>query len=115
MAEEEPDVPNTDRFTATEVMPSKTRKPFWKDPLSIIGWGIALGSIVAYWYFFVRQHVPEAGEQVARITSVAGTVRVKPNEQEVWKDAVLQDLLHVGDVVQTEPASGAAMNVPRPV
>ena len=108
--EEEPDVPNTDRFKATEVLPRKTRKPFWKDPLSIIGWGIALGSIVAYWYFFVRQHVPKAGEQVARITSVAGKVRVKPNEQEIWSDATLQDLLHVGDVVQTEPVSAAEIS-----
>jgi hypothetical protein len=110
MAEEEPDVPDTDRFTATEVLPSKTRKPFWKDPLSIIGWGIALGSIVAYWYFFVRQHVPKPGEQVARITAVAGTVRVKPNEQEIWDDATLSDLLHVGDVVQTEPVSAAEIS-----
>ena len=108
--DEEPDVLETEQFTATEVLPRKTRKPFWKDPLSIIGWGIALGCIVAYWYFFVRQHVPEPGELVARITSVAGTVRVKPNELEVWNDAVLADLLHVGDVVQTEPVSAAEIS-----
>jgi hypothetical protein len=110
MAEEEPDVPNTDRFMATEVSPRKTRRPFYKDPLSILGWGIALASIVAYWYFFVREYVPEPGEQVARITGLAGTVRVKPNAQEIWNNATLQDLLHVGDVVQTEPASGAAIS-----
>ena len=110
MAEEEPDVLETEQFTATEVLPRKTRKPFWKDPLSIIGWGIALGSIVAYWYFFVRQHIPEPGEQVARITAVVGAVRVKPNEQEIWNDAALSDLLHVGDVVQTEPVSAAEIS-----
>jgi len=110
MAEEDPDVQETEQFSATEVLPRKTRKPFWKDPLSILGWGIALGSIVAYWYFFVRQHVPKSGEQVARITGLAGTVRLKPNEREVWNDAALQDALHVGDVVQTEPASGAAIS-----
>jgi hypothetical protein len=37
-------------------------------------------------------------------------VRVKPNDLEAWKDAVLQDLLHVGDVVQTEERSGAAIS-----
>ena len=37
-------------------------------------------------------------------------MRVKPNALEVWNDAVLQDLLHVGDVVQTEQRSGAAIS-----
>ena len=110
MGSEEPDVAETDQFMATEVLPRKTRKPFYKDPLSILGWGIALASIVAYWYYFVRQHVPEPGEQVARITALAGEVRVKPNELEAWNDAKLQDPLSVGDVVQTEPRSGAAIS-----
>ncbi len=110
MGSEEPDVAETDQFMATEVLPRKTRKPFYKDPLSILGWGIALASIVAYWFYFVRQHVPEPGEQVARITALAGEVRVKPNEREAWNDAKLQDPLHVGDVVQTEPRSGAAIS-----
>jgi hypothetical protein len=112
MAEEEPDVdgPGTDEFGATEVLPGKTRKPFYKDPLSILGWGVAVAAIVAYWYYFVRVHVPEAGELVARITAVEGRVRVKPNEVEVWNDAKLSEPLHVGDVVQTEPRSGAAIS-----
>jgi hypothetical protein len=112
MADEEPDVPtDTDRFTETEVLPPrKARKPFYKDPLSILGWGIALAAVVSYWYYFVREHVPKPGEQVARITAVEGRVRVKPNEVEIWNDARLADLLHVGDVVQTEPRSGAAIS-----
>jgi hypothetical protein len=112
MADEEPDVdgPETDEFGATEVLPRKTRKPFYKDPLSILGWGIAAAAIVAYWYYFIRVHVPEPGEQVARITSVEGRVRVKPNDVEVWNDAELAEPLHVGDVVQTEPRSGAAIS-----
>ena len=69
MASEEPAVPETEEFPATEVVPRKPRKPFYKDPLSIIGWGMALASVVAYWYFFVRQHVPKPGEQVARVTA----------------------------------------------
>jgi hypothetical protein len=110
MAEEEPDVPETDEFGATEVLPRRTRKAFYKDPLSILGWGIAVAAIVAYWYYFVKVHVPEPGEQVARITAVEGRVRVKPNEIEVWNDAKLSELLHVGDVVQTEPRSGAQIS-----
>ena len=65
---------------------------------------------MAYWYYFVKVHVPEPGEQVARITAVEGRVRVKPNEIEVWNDATLSELLHVGDVVQTEPRSGAQIS-----
>ncbi len=110
MADEAPDGPGTEAFRATEVLPSKTRKPFYKDPLSILGWGVAVAAIVAYWNYFIRVHVPEPGEQVARITAVEGRVRVKPNEVEVWNDAKLSELLHVGDVVQTEPRSGAAIS-----
>jgi len=110
MADDEPDVPETDEFGATGVLPRKTRKAFYKDPLSILGWGIAVAAIVAYWYYFVKVHVPEPGEQVARFTAVEGRVRVKPNEIEVWNDAKLSELLHVGDVVQTEPRSGAQIS-----
>lgn len=109
MASEEPAVPETGELPATAMMPRKPRPPFYKDPLSIIGWGLALAAVVAYWYFFVRRPVPKPGEQVARFSLVEGRVRVKPNALEIWKDAVLQDLLHVGDMVQTERASGAAI------
>ena len=50
----------TDVLSATEFS-RPARKPFYRDPLSIIGWGIALASIVAYWYFFVRKPVPKPG------------------------------------------------------
>ena len=59
MATEEPAVPETEEFPPTEVAPRKVRRPFYKDPLSIIGWGLALASIILYWYFFVRKHIPE--------------------------------------------------------
>jgi hypothetical protein len=106
MASEEPVAPDTEVLTATEVV-RPVRKPFYKDPLSIIGWGIALASIVAYWYFFVRKPVPKPGQQIARLTAVEGKVKVKPNEKEAWGDARLQDQLHVGDVLQTETRAGA--------
>jgi hypothetical protein len=109
MASEEPAVPETGELPASPIVSRKPRPPFYKDPLSIIGWGMALASVLAYWYFFVRRPVPKPGEQVARFTIVEGRVRVKPNAVEIWKDAVLQDLLHVGDVVQTERGAGAAI------
>ena len=76
MASEEPVAPDTEILAATEVT-RPPRKPFYKDPLSIIGWGIALASIVAYWYFFVRKPVPKPGQQIARLTGVEGKVKVK--------------------------------------
>jgi hypothetical protein len=106
MASEEPDAPDTVALPATEIA-RPPRRPFYKDPLSIAGWGIALVSIVAYWYFFVRKPVPKPGQQVARLVAVEGKVRLKPNAKEAWGDARLADRLHVGDVVQTETRSGA--------
>ncbi len=86
------------------------RKPFYKDPLSIVGWGVAMTSIVAYWYLFERKPVPGPGQQIARLTAVEGKVKVKPHAREAWEIARLSDQLHVGDVVQTEARSGAQIS-----
>jgi hypothetical protein len=109
MASDEPVDSETEILAATEVA-HPARKPFYKDPLSLIGWGIAVASIVAYWYFFVRKPVAKPGQQIARLTAVEGKVKLKPNEQEAWLDARLSDQLHVGDVVQTEPRAGAQIS-----
>jgi hypothetical protein len=100
---------STEIVAATEVARPR-RKPFYKDPLSIIGWGIAFAAVVAYLFFFVRKPVPKPGQQIARLTAVEGTVKVKPNEKEAWENARLSDQLHVGDVVQTEARAGAEIS-----
>lgn len=107
MASEEPFETDTAAFGATEVVSRPPRRPFYKDPLSIIGWGLALSSIIAYWFFFVRKPVPKPGQEVALITALAGKVRIKPNAREAWEEARHQERLRVGDVVQTEPKAGA--------
>src|SRR5262245_30173523 len=99
----------TDVLSATEFAKPR-RKPFHKDPLSLIGWGIALASILTYWYFFVRKPVPKPGQQIARLTAVDGKVKVKPNAKDAWSDAPLATQLHVGDVVQTETRAGAEIS-----
>ncbi|HSD29673.1 MAG TPA: hypothetical protein VLL75_20380 [Vicinamibacteria bacterium] len=109
MAIEEAVASDTEILAATEVARPR-RKPFYKDPLSLIGWGIALASIVAYWYFFVRKPVAKPGQQIARLTAVEGKVRLKPNEEEAWTEARLSDQLHVGDVVQTETRAAAQIS-----
>lgn len=106
---DETEASETDVLSATEFT-RPPRKPFYKDPLSIIGWGIALASIVAYWYFFVRKPVPKPGQQIARLTGVEGKVKVKPNAGEAWAEVALAEQLHVGDVVQTETRAGAEIS-----
>jgi hypothetical protein len=102
--------PNTGAFPETEVAVRPARRPFYKDPLSILGWGIAFAAVVAYWYFFVHKPVPKPGQQIARFTAVEGKVKLKPNAKEVWNDVRLSDQLHVGDVVQTENRAGAEIS-----
>jgi hypothetical protein len=105
----EPAASETETLPATEV-DRPPSKPFYKDPLSLLGWGIALASIVAYWYYFERKLVPRPGQQIARLTAIEGKVKLKPNAEEAWKDARLSDQLHVGDVVQTETRAGAQIS-----
>lgn len=102
--------PDTGAFPETEVSVRPPRRPFYKDPLSILGWGIAFASVVAYWFFFVRKPVPKPGQQIARFTAVEGRVKLKPNAKEAWADVRLSDQLHVGDVVQTENRAGAEIS-----
>jgi hypothetical protein len=110
MASEDSSTPDTSAFSETEVASRPVRRPFYKDPLSILGWGIAFASVVAYWFFFVRKPVPKPGQQIARFTAVEGKVKLKPNAKEVWNDARLSESLHVGDVVQTENRAGAEIS-----
>jgi hypothetical protein len=101
--------PDADVLRAAELV-RPVRRPFYKDPLSIIGWGVAIAAVVAYWYYFVRQPVPKPGQQVARLTALEGKVKVRPNAKDAWADATLAEWLHVGDVVQTETHAGAEIS-----
>ena len=109
MASDDDNDAETDVLSATEFS-RPPRKPFYKDPLSIIGWGIALASIILYYWYFVRKPVPKPGQQIARLTGVEGKVKVKPNAQEAWGEAALATQLHVGDVLQTETRAGAEIS-----
>ena len=103
-------------LSQTEVLPPTPatrrppRPPVYKDPLSIVGWSVALAAVALYWYYFVRRPAPRPGQEVARLTAIEGRVKVKPNAREGWGEARLAEHLHVGDVVQTEPRSGAEVS-----
>jgi len=88
----------------------RRRPPFYRDPLSLLGWSVAFAALLAYWYFFVRQPVARTGQPIARVTAVAGSVKVKPNAGAAWLDVKLSDVLRVGDVVQTQALSGAQIS-----
>jgi hypothetical protein len=106
----EPNAQEDEVVPAVEVPRRPPRRPFYQDPLSILSWSIALAAIVAYWYFFVRRPVPRAGQQIARLTAIEGSVKLKTSATEAWRDARLADLLRVGDVVQTYARSGAQIS-----
>jgi hypothetical protein len=106
----EPIAQENEAVPETEAVPRPPRRPFYKDPLSILSWSIALASVIAYWYFFVRKPVPKPGQQIARLTAVEGAVKLKPTASQGWNDARLSDLLRVGDVVQTYARSGAQIS-----
>jgi hypothetical protein len=110
MASQDSSTPDTHAFPETEVRSRPARRPFYKDPLSILGWGIALAAIVLYWAYFVRKPIPKPGQQIARFTAVEGRVKLKPNAKEAWNNVRLSDQLHVGDVVQTENRAGAEIS-----
>jgi len=110
MASQDTSYPDTRSFSETEVSARPPRRPFYKDPLSILGWGIALAAVVSYLFFFVRKEIPKPGQQIARFTAIEGRVKLKPNAKEVWNDVRLADQLHVGDVVQTEARAGAEIS-----
>jgi hypothetical protein len=83
---------------------------FWADPLRLLGWGVTLLALGAYWFLFVRRPPPAPGQPIARLTAVEGVVRLKANAGEAWTRARLAEQLHVGDVLQTEARAGAVIS-----
>jgi hypothetical protein len=103
-------VPDAEPSSKTRAISRPPRKPPHKDPLSLLGWSVALAALVAFWYLFVRKAPPQAGDEVARLTALAGQVKLKAVAREAWTDARVFDRLRVGDVVQTEAASAAEIS-----
>ena len=85
-------------------------RPFYADPLRLLGWSVALLALAAYWWLFVRRPPPVPGAPIARLTAVEGQVPLRPNAGEAWTAARLSALLHVGDAVQTDARSGAVIS-----
>jgi hypothetical protein len=72
----------------------------------VIGFSVALAAVAAYFLLFVKPAPPRGPAVVARLTAVEGNVRVKPAGGE-WAPAQPSLSLRTGDVVQTDPRSGA--------
>jgi hypothetical protein len=73
---------------------------------TLIGLLVALAAVAAYFVFFVKRP-PPGPTAVARLTTVEGNVRVKTAERGAWAQAQPSQTLKTGDVVQTDPRSGA--------
>jgi hypothetical protein len=82
-------------------------RPFYADPLRIAGWALALLALASYWWLFERRPPVRPGTRTARLTIVAGHVRVRPFAREAWVEARLGMALQVGDAVRTDPGAAA--------
>src|SRR2546425_2322963 len=84
------------------------RSPFGgKHVPTLAGILIALAAVAAYFLFFVKPRPPSGPATVARLTAVEGNVRVKPVGRNDWAKGQPSRGLNTGDVVQTDPRSGA--------
>lgn len=74
---------------------------------TVIGLLVALAAIAVYFVYFVRKPPPPVAAEVARLTAVEGNVRVKPAGGADWRQGEPSGALKTGDLVQTDPRSGA--------
>lgn len=74
---------------------------------TLVGLLIALVAVAAYFSFFLKPAPPSGPAAVARLTAVEGNVRVKPVGRNDWAKGQSSQPLMTGDVVQTDPRSGA--------
>jgi hypothetical protein len=73
---------------------------------TLLGVLVAVAAVAAYFVFFVRSPAPPPAA-VARLTAVEGNVRVQLVERGEWTQGRPSQGLKRGDVVQTDPRSGA--------
>jgi hypothetical protein len=74
---------------------------------TVIGLLVALAAVAVYFLYFVRSPPPPPAVDVARLTVVEGNVRVKPAGATDWAQGHPSGALKTGDLVQTDPRSGA--------
>jgi hypothetical protein len=72
---------------------------------TLVGLVVALAAVAVYFAFFVNPRPKPTA--VARLSAVEGNVRLKPVETGQWAQAQPSQALRPGDVVQTDPRSGA--------
>jgi hypothetical protein len=73
----------------------------------MVGSALALASMVALWSVLLRPRLPQPGEPVARVTSLAGSVGLGAGDGRPRRDPALQGELSVGDTLQVGRLSGA--------
>jgi hypothetical protein len=74
---------------------------------TLMGIFIALVAVAAYFLFFLKPPPPSGPPAVANLSTVEGSVRVKPVGRNDWAKGQARRGLRTGDVVQTDARSGA--------
>lgn len=76
---------------------------------SLVGLAVALVAAAVYFFVYLKPAPAPAGPPaaVARLTTLAGEVKLKPGGRGAWKEAQPGDELRPGDQLRTEPRSGA--------
>ncbi len=92
---------------ADEAAARATRSPIWGKLPTVVGLVVALAAVAAYFLFFLKPPPPKGSGTVARLTTIEGDVRVKPVGRPDWTKGQPSQGLKTGDVVQTNPRSGA--------
>src|SRR2546425_1333853 len=92
---------------ASEPAARAARSRFRGKLLTVVGLVIALAAVAAYFLFFLKPPQPKGAAAVARLMTIEGNVRVKPVGRPDWAKGQPTQALRTGDVVQTDPRSGA--------
>ena len=99
--------PTNGQNPADEAATRVTRSPLWGKLLTVAGLVIALAAVAIYFLFFLSPPRPKGVVAVARLKTIEGNVRVKPVGRPDWAKGKPSQSLATGDVVQTDPRSGA--------
>ncbi len=92
---------------ASEPAARAARSRFQGKLLTVVGLVIALAAVAAYFLFFLKPPQPKGAAAVARLMTIEGNVRVKAVGRPDWAKGQPTQALRTGDVVQTDPRSGA--------
>jgi hypothetical protein len=76
---------------------------------TLFGMALALAAAAVYYFAFLRPARQRQLEQVARVSSVEGAVKIKSGAAETWSEVTVGQGVRGGDVIETAAESGAEL------